>query len=250
MLNNPLEQFEISTLIAFHIGNFDFSLTNSTFFVILALTFILFLFLLSLIYQTIIPNRWQYLIEGSYSFILGLVNDIISIKKSQNFFPFVYVIFIITFVTNLIGMVPYSFTLSSHIIATFFVGLTIYLSANVMGVRKHGITILGLFLPTGAPIYMAPAFVVIELVSYIFKPISLSVRLFANLMAGHILLKVIAGFAWTLMLSSSSIVAFLSVPTLVILFILVGLELAVSFIQAYVFTVLTCMFINDALNLH
>jgi len=88
MLNNPLEQFEISTLIAFHIGNFDFSLTNSTFFVILALTFILFLFLLSLIYQTIIPNRWQYLIEGSYSFILGLVNDIISIKKSQNFFSF------------------------------------------------------------------------------------------------------------------------------------------------------------------
>jgi len=250
MLNNPLEQFEISTLIAFHIGNFDFSFTNSTFFAILGLNFISFLFLFSFIYQTIVPNRWQYLIEGFYNLSLELVNSNISINKAQRHFPFVFVIFIATLVTNLIGMIPYSFTLASHIIVTFFLGLTIYLGANVLGVRKHGISILGLFLPPGVPIAMVPALVIIEFISYIFKPISLSVRLFANLMAGHILLKVIAGFAWTLMLSSSSVVAFLSIPTLVMLFILIGLELAVSLIQAYVFTVLTCMFINDASNLH
>jgi len=251
MLYSPLEQFEISTLFAFDILNFDFSITNSTFFMIIALTFISFLFYFTFIYQTIIPNRWQVILEGLYDFILNMVNTIIVGHKAQRHFPFVFTIFNAILACNLVGMVPYSFTLVSHLIVTFFIGLTIYLGANVLGVRKHGIAILGLFFPAGAPIGMAPALVVIEFVSYMFKPISLSVRLFANLMAGHILLKVIAGFAWDLMLTSCSAVFFpLPQAPLLILVILIGLELAVSVIQAYVFTILTCMFINDAANLH
>ena len=146
-------------------------------------------------------------------------------------------------------MVPYSFTITSHLIVTFTLALTTFLGFNIIGIRKHKLNFLSLLLPGGASLALVPLLVPIELVSYIFRVISLPVRLFANMMAGHTLLKVIAGFAW-IMSGLSGIMFFAHFVPLILLVLLVGLELGVALIQAYVFTILTCMYINDALNLH
>jgi ATP synthase subunit 6 len=146
-------------------------------------------------------------------------------------------------------MVPYSFTLTSHLIITFTLSLIIYIGFNLIGIKKHKLNFLNLLLPSGASIFLVPLLVPIELVSYIFRVISLPVRLFANMMAGHTLLKVIAGFAWSMLNVNSFLFVAHFIP-LILLVLLVGLELGVAMIQAYVFTILTCMYINDALNLH
>ncbi|RLN96714.1 hypothetical protein BBJ28_00006888 [Nothophytophthora sp. Chile5] len=170
-------------------------------------------------------------------------------KEGKNFVSLIFVIFLFILLCNLIGMVPYSFTLTSHLIVTFTLALTIYIGFNIIGIKKYKLNFLNLLLPSGASIALVPLLVPIELVSYIFRVISLPVRLFANMMAGHTLLKVIAGFAWS-MLNVNSFIFIAHFIPLILLVLLVGLEIGVAMIQAYVFTILTCMYINDALNLH
>ena len=170
-------------------------------------------------------------------------------SKGQQYFAFDFVLFLFVLLSNLIGLIPYSFTITSHLIVTFALALTVFVGVNIICVKEHGLHMISLFLPPGTSLGLALLLVPIEFVSYMFKPISLGVRLFANMMAGHTLLKVIAGFAWSMMLSSGFLFVAHLVPLLVLV-LLVGLELGVAMIQAYVFTILTCIYLNDSINLH
>jgi ATP synthase subunit 6 len=161
----------------------------------------------------------------------------------------IFTLFTFILISNIIGLVPYSFTVTSHLIVTFALALMTFIGINLICIREHGINMLSLFLPPGSSMVLAFLLVPIEIVSYIFRPISLSVRLFANMMAGHTLLKVIAGFAWTMMLAGGGLLVAHVIP-LAILVVLMLLEFGVAVIQAYVFTILTCIYLNDAIHLH
>jgi ATP synthase subunit 6 len=251
-LFSPLEQFSILPLNKVLFFGFNFSITNSV--VILAFGFSCFLFALFFLRSEkksfyIVPNRIQYLVETIYSVVYALINDNVG-SVGKAFFPYVFTLFTFILVSNIIGLLPYSFTITSHLIVTFALALMTFIGINLVCFREHGINFLSLFLPPGSSMVLALLLVPIEFVSYIFRPISLSVRLFANMMAGHTLLKVIAGFAWSMLLiGSSSMIAAHTIP-LSVLVVLMLLELGVAVIQAYVFTILTCIYINDAIHLH
>jgi len=250
---SPLEQFQVLPIFSVYLNFVDFSLTNETVILVLILFFSLVLFT-SLVKEQessyfIVPNRWQSVIEIIYKLILSLVTDNIKDKKNQHFFPLVFSIFFLLLSINLIGLIPYSFTLTSHLIVTLTLSLSIFIGINIICVRLHGINFFSLFLPAGTSVVLAFLLVPIELISYIFKPISLSIRLFANMMAGHTLLKVIAGFAFTLM-GNVGVLFLLHYIPLLILIPLFGLELGVALIQSFVFSILICIYLNDAINLH
>jgi ATP synthase subunit 6 len=250
MLLSPLEQFRILPLISLRLGNFDFSLVNSVLILFIGLSS--FIFLLKGIgfsskYLNLVPKAWQNIIETLYLSVSGLIKDSVGIQ-GQIYFPFVFVLFSFILVANLIGLVPYSFTMTSHLIVTLSLAITIFFGVNFIGIKKFGSQMFSLFLPGGTSLGLALLLIPIEIVSYIFKPISLAVRLFANMMAGHTLLKVIAGFAWA-MISGGSLLIISSFIPLLVLVLLVGLELGVSLIQAYVFTILTCIYLGDIMNL-
>ena len=237
---SPLEQFEILPILLI-----PFVFTNASLILIIAL---LFIFIFYNIKEKFIPTRFQQIFEIIFNTTIELSYANIG-KQGKNFVPLIFVLFFFILLCNLIGMVPYSFTLTSHLIITFTLSLTIYIGFNIIGIKKHKIHFLNLLLPSGSSIFLVPLLVPLELVSYIFRVISLPVRLFANMMAGHTLLKVIAGFAWA-MLNVNSFIFIAHFIPLLLLVILIGLEFGVAIIQAYVFTILTCMYINDALNLH
>jgi F-type H+-transporting ATPase subunit a len=251
MISSPLEQFALIPLIPMRLGNFDFSITHST--LMMYIGIIAFFSLLSMISiergGTIVPNRWQYFVEGIYDTCMTLANDSITGGKGQKYFPIVFVLFTFILVCNVTGMVPYSFTATSHISFTLGLAMITFMGYHIIGVRKHGIRLLELYLPPGVDLALALLIVPIEFLAQFSRIISLSVRLFANMMAGHTLLKVIAGFAWQMMQAGTAL--FIAhIITLLVLTVLVGLEMAVAFIQAYVFAVLTGIYINEAENLH
>jgi len=195
-----------------------------------------------------VPNNWQTLIETVFETVSQLLFDNINIK-GEKYFPFISVLFLFILLVNLVGLVPYSFTITSHLIVTFTLSFSIFIGVNIICVKIHKFEMLSLFIPSNTSFGLALLLVPIEFVSYIFKPISLGVRLFANLMAGHTLLKVIVGFSWSMLLLDD-VLSFFHVAPLLVLVILMGLELAVAVIQAYVFTILTCIYLNDSINLH
>lgn len=237
---SPLEQFEILPIF-----QIPFILTNASLILLIGIYFlIVYLFIQS----KFIPTHIQQIFEIIYNTALELAYSNIG-KNGRFFFSLVFVLFFFVLLCNLIGMIPYSFTVTSHLIITFALSLTIYIGFNIIGIKKHKLHFFGLLLPSGASINLVPLLVPIELISYIFRAISLPVRLFANMMAGHTLLKVIAGFAWT-MLNVNAVIFIAHFIPLILLVILVSIELGVAVIQAYVFTILTCIYINDALNLH
>lgn len=253
-LQSPLEQFQVFPILSFYFLGYDFSLTNET--VILGLILFLTICFFNSLYQKrndnsldLIPKRRQSVLELIYSSMLSLVVDNIADKNSQKFFPLIFSLFLFVLSLNLIGLIPYSFTLTSHLILTFFISLSIFIGINIISAKKHGIRMFSLFLPAGTSVALAFLLVPIELISYIFKPVSLSIRLFANMMAGHTLLKVIAGFAYVLM-GSGGILFLLQYIPLLILIPLFGLELAVALIQSFVFSILICIYLNDSINLH
>ena len=246
---SPLEQFEILPIFNSVFG----IITNATIILILIFIFV-FIFFKSSFNQKdnslyVIPHRWQVIIEIIYKAILSLVTDNISGNKAQYFFPLVFSLFFFILNINLIGLIPYSFTLTSHLVVTFSLSIAIFIGINIICFRLHGIEFFSLFFPAGTSLVLALLLVPVEILSYVFRPISLGIRLFANMMAGHTLLKVFAGFAWTLMGCSGILFISHLVPLLVLLPLL-GLELAVAFIQAFVFSVLTCLYLNDSVNLH
>ena len=246
---SPLEQFEILPLL----NIFNFSITNQFLFLFLLTFIIITLFFSSLKPSTktlyIKPNRWQSIVELIYLLILSMVTDTIGGKKGEAFFPLIFTIFMFVAGMNLIGLIPYTYTVTSHFIVTLSLSLTIFIGMNIICVRTHKLAFFALFLPAGTSLALAFLLVPVELISYIFKPLSLAIRLFCNMMAGHTLLKVFAGFAWSLM-TLTGMLSFLQIIPLLILIPLYGLELGVALIQAYVFSLLTCIYLNDAVNLH
>ena len=244
---SPLAQFEINKLIQLNVGDFDVSFTNSSLAMVLSVVFILTILFFGLKNLKIIPSKIQSLVELSYEFISNMIGDNIG-KEGLRYLPFIFTLFFFILIGNLIGMMPLSFTWTSHIIVTFAIAFFIFLAATFIAIFKHGLLkFLGFFAPSGVPKPMLLLLVPIEIISYISRPISLSVRLFANMMAGHTLLKVIGGFVFVLGANSFIIGGALPLAFLVAL---TGLEIVIAFLQAYVFAILTCLYINDAIHLH
>lgn len=191
--------------------------------------------------SAIVPGRWQCAAEMAYEFIANMLRDTVG-QEGRKYFPFVFTVFMFVLFGNLLGMVPYSFTFTSHIVVTFALAFIIFVGVTILGFVKHGFHFFSFFVPPGTPLPMYPLLIPIEVISYLSRPISLSVRLFANMLAGHTLLKVIAGFVWALGVFGILPLAFVVALT--------GLEILIACLQAYVFTILTCLYINDALHLH
>jgi len=261
---SPLEQFAVVPIIPIKLGFLDLSLTVE--FIILVIFFCFLGFVVySLACKTVgdeikfdgfktgflefVSTDGQIILEYYYEALLSLVVDNIKHEKGEKFFSLVFSLFTFIIFLNLIGLIPYSFTITSHLIVTFSLALGIFIGVNIVCLRTHGIGFLGLFLPSGLSLGFAFLLVPIEVISYTFKPVSLSVRLFANMMAGHTLLKVIAGFAFVLM-GQAGLFFLLHFFPLVVLIPLFLLEFVVAVIQALVFSMLICIYLNDALNIH
>ncbi|HER26678.1 MAG TPA: F0F1 ATP synthase subunit A [Rhodospirillales bacterium] len=239
---NPLEQFTIKTLIPIQLGEIDASLTNSGLFMVISVAAITLFVTLGMGKRSLVPGRWQSLAEISYEFIAGMIRENVG-NDGRRYFPFIFSLFMFILFANLIGLIPYAFTFTSHIAVTFALALFVFLGVTVIAFIRHGFHFFTFFLPKGVPVAMAPVLVPIEILSYLSRPISMSIRLFANMMAGHTMLKVFAAFIIPLGIMGGW--APLAVDVALTVF-----ELLVAFLQAYVFTVLTCMYLNDAINMH
>jgi F-type H+-transporting ATPase subunit a len=249
MLYTPLEQFAISSIIPIHFGNLYLSFTNSSLYVLLTVGIVsLWFYMATENGGFLVPSRYQSLVEMIYEFGVSLVDEQIG-KEGRKYFPIILTIFVLILFMNLIGMIPYSFTPTSHLVVTFGLSLSIFIGVTIVGFLYHGFHFFSFLLPKGAPLPLAPLLVVLELVSYLFRAVSLGVRLFANMMAGHTLVKILSGFSWT-MLSLGGVLAVASIVPFGVVFALIGLEIGVAVLQAYVFTILTCIYLNDAINLH
>ena len=246
---DPLEQFNIFILVPLYFDFIDISITN--FFIFSLLVFIIIYLIISngLINAKLIGNSYQLLLENLYKFVFGLLTVNFNLKNSNKYFPFLTSIFFFILFSNLLGMIPYSFTLTSHLIVTFTFSLMIFIYFLLIALIKYKLYFFSHFFPEGSPLWLAPLLVVIELISYFLRVISLSVRLFANMMSGHTLLKILATFGW-IMLCSRGFLFFLSLAPLIVLFLLTGLELGVACLQAYVFAVLSIIYIEESINLH
>jgi len=240
--HSPLDQFEINPLVNFEIGGVDLAFTNSSISMVITVLFITLFLTLTVNPRSIIPSRMQLISELCYNFIAQLLNDTVG-DQGKRYFPFVFSIFMFVLIGNMVGMIPYQFTFTSHIIVTFALAAVVFIGVTILGFVNHGIRFFTFFYIPGVPFYMHPLLIPIEVISYLSRPISLSVRLFANMLAGHTLLKVFAGFV-------VSMPFFTGVLPLTFIVALTGLEILIAFLQAYVFAILTCLYINDAYHLH
>lgn len=239
--HSPLAQFEIKRLIPMEVGGVDVSFTNSSLLMVLTVVLTSIFLIVGMRRRAMVPGRWQSMAEMSYVFIANLVKDTVG-AEGRPYFPFIFSVFMFVLLGNLLGMMPYSFTFPSHIIVTFTMAAVIFVGVTLIAIAKHKMHFFTFFMPPGVPLLMAPLLVPIEIISYLSRPVSLSVRLFANMLAGHTLLKVFAGFI-------ISLGVFGVAPWLFVV-ALTGLEIVIAFLQAFVFTILTCLYLNDALHLH
>jgi len=243
MATNPMHQFNVYRIgPEIKLGSLDISFTNASLFMALSSLTIIILFFLGIKKKTIIPDKIQLLTELSYTFVSKMISDTAG-SKAKPYFGLIFSLFMFVLFCNMLGMIPYSFTVTSHIIVTFVLATFVFIGVTIIGFLKHGLGYLKLFVPSGVPALLLPLIVVIEIISYLSRPVSLSVRLFANMMAGHTMLKVFGGFVISLGLIGGWLPLSFSVA-------LTGLEILVAFLQAYVFAILTCIYLNDALNLH
>ena len=243
---DPIHQFQIHPIIPLHIGGYDVSFTNSSLFMVVTIVLASAFLYWSTASRALIPGRLQSVSEMAYEFVGNMLRDAAG-KQGMQFFPLVFSLFMFVLVANLIGLFPYFFTVTSHIIVTFTLAILVIGTVVVYGFAKHGFGFLKLFVPHGVPGYLLPLVVAIEVISFVSRPVSLSVRLFANMLAGHITLKVFSGFVVSLSALGAVGIAG-SVLPLAMAVALTALELLVAFLQAYVFAVLTCMYLNDALH--
>ena len=246
MANDPIHQFQLTKWIPIEIGGLDLSFTNSSAFMVATVAAAGGFLFLTTSSRTLIPGRLQSISEMSYEFVASMLRDAAG-NQGMKFFPFVFSLFMFVLVANLLGLFPYFFTVTSHIIVTFALALLVIGTVVVYGFMKHGFGFLKLFVPQGVPGILIPLVVLIEVISFLSRPISLSVRLFANMLAGHITLKVFAGFVVSLSAAGFAGVAGSILP-LAMTVAITALEFLVAFLQAYVFAVLTCMYLNDALH--
>ena len=238
---SPLEQFEVKTIVPIEIGWIYISFTNSSLMMVIALVLGGGVVAMAASRGAIIPGRFQSVAELLYEFIAGIIRETIG-AEGRRYFTIIFTLLLFILIGNMLGMVPYSFTFTSHIVVTFVLALTVFVGVTILGFVRHGFHFFSFFVPPGAPVWMWPLLIPIEVISYLSRPISLSVRLLANMLAGNMLLKVIAGFVVAMGL--------LGIIPLVVVVAITGLEILIAFLQAYVFTILTCLYIKDALDLH
>lgn len=246
MAIDPIHQFQISKLIPIEVGGLDFSFTNSSLFMVATVAIASAFLFLTTSNRGMVPSRMQSVSEMGYEFVASMLRDGAG-SAGMRFFPMVFSLFMFVLVANLLGMFPYFFTVTSHLIVTFALAILVIGTVVVYGFWKHGFGFLKLFVPDGIPVALLPLVVFIEIISFLSRPISLSVRLFANMLAGHITLKVFAGFVTSLGALGAIGIGGAILP-LIMTVALTGLEFLVAFLQAYVFAVLTCMYLNDALH--
>jgi F-type H+-transporting ATPase subunit a len=239
--HNPLAQFEIKPLVSLRLGEVDLSYTNSALFMTIALVLAASFLMLATRRSALVPGRWQSMAEISYEFVANMIRDNVG-QEGRKYFPLIFSLFMFVLFGNLLGLIPYSFTYTSHIIVTFAMAAVVFIGVTIIGFKKHGLHFLSFLMPAGVPIFLAPLIVPIEVLSYFTRPVSLSLRLFANMTAGHTMLKVFAGFV--------ALLGVFGVVPLLLVAALTGLEMIIAFLQAYVFTILTCVYLNDALHMH
>ena len=242
MSTNPMHQFNVYRIgPEISLGNIDISFTNASLFMTISALVIISVFFAGTRRRAIVPTKIQLLTELSYTLVSKMISDTAG-SKAKPYFPFIFSLFMFVLFCNMLGMLPYSFTVTSHIIVTFALAAVIFLGVTIIGFVNHGIGYLKLFIPSGVPLFLLPLIIIIEIISYLSRPVSLSVRLFANMMAGHTMLKVFGGFVISLGIIGGWLPLSFTVA-------LTGLEILIAFLQAYVFAILTCIYLNDALNL-
>lgn len=244
---NPIEQFEITPLVPLTIGSLDISFTNSSLWMAIAVIVSTAFLTLATSRKAIVPGRLQMAAEVMYNFIGGMVHENIG-EHGRQYFPLIFTLFMVVFLGNALGLLPYSFTYTSHLVVTAALALIIFLAVLVIGIARHGTHFLSLFVPAGLPLWLMPLIVPIELISFLVRPITLSVRLFANMIAGHIMLKVFAGFSAAMITMGLSGYALGMLPMLFNV-IMLAFELLVAFLQAYVFAILSCIYLKDTVEI-
>ena len=243
---HPTEQFSIHPILPIHVGGYDVSLTNSGLFMLLAVALACLMTAIAGRGAAGVPTRMQALGEIAYEFTAGMVRSAAG-EAGMRFFPFVFSVFFFILICNLLGFIPYSYTVTSQIVITAALALLVFLTVVIVGIKEHGRHFFGLFVPPGVPIYILPLVVAIEIVSFLSRPVSHSVRLFANMLAGHITLYVFGSFVIMLLGAGAAMKVFAVLPFAMAV-AMDALELLVAFLQAYVFAMLTCMYLNDALH--
>jgi len=241
MAASPIEQFEVYPLLPIQVGNLDLSFTNSSLWMVFAVALSTVILAISARGGALVPGRLQSVSEMMYELVANMVRDNVG-SGGRKYFPFIFTLFVFVLFANLLGMIPHSFTVTSHLIVTFALAAVIFIGVTIIGFYRHGFGYLRMFFPHGAPLWTAVILVPVELVSYLSRPVSLSVRLFANMTVGHVLLKVIAGFVVSL--------GVFGIFPFVFLIALSALELFIAALQAYVFAILTCIYLHDALHMH
>ena len=239
---NPVKQFEIEPIVPIDLGIVDLSFTNSSLAMAFAVGLSGLLFYAGTRRLALVPGRMQSVVEMMYEFVANMVRDNVG-KEGMQYFPFIFSLFLFVFFGNMLGMVPGNFTFTAHIVVTAALALFIFFAVTIIGFARHGVGYLRMFFPHGAPLATAPILIPIEIISYLSRPFSLSVRLFANMTVGHIMLKVLAGFVVSLGLLGGV------VPLVAVVGVTV-LEFFIAALQAYVFTILTCIYLNDAIHMH
>jgi ATP synthase subunit 6 len=250
MLHSPLEQFKIISLVGFAFGRYDLSITNSSLNLIIIFTTAL---LVSINFNNtkklyIIPSNWQLLLENLYQFVLSIITDQIG-NEGKKYFTLLTTIFLFICFSNFLGMIPYTLTITSHPVITLGLGLSLFIGITLIGIITHGFHFYHLFIPSGVPAALLPLIAIIEIISYLTRPISLGVRLAANMFAGHTLLNIISFFTWNIFIYGGIFSIFGLFPSLLILALII-LEFVICFLQAYVFTVLVASYLNDVIHLH
>jgi F-type H+-transporting ATPase subunit a len=249
---SPLDQFTIRNLLSVKadlLGNIQLSLTNIGLYLLITTTLIFMLYILATNYNIVTPNNWSISMESIYATVFSIVINQINAKKGQMFFPLISALFIYILINNLVGMVPYSFAPTSHFILTFSISFTVVIGATILGFQIHSLKFFSLFVPSGCPLGLIPLLVLIEFISYLSRPVSLGLRLGANILSGHMLLNILAGFTYNIM-KQGFIYFFLGLVPLLFILAFSGLEIGIAFIQAQVFVVLSASYIKDCLELH
>lgn len=251
IIHSPLEQFEVQSLIGINfpiLGYVHFSLTNLGLYVIITVFLVLALHFVSVSSKNIVPSRYHISLESSFASVHGLVKAQIG-QANEIYFPFIYSVFFFLLIANLNGNIPYGFTITTSLVTSMGLSVSIFLGVTILGLLRHKVHFFSFFVPSGTPLILVPLLVPIELISYLSRSVSLGVRLFANIVAGHTLLKILSSFLMPLF-QTSLVIAIITIIPFIIFIGLIGLELAVSFIQAYVFSILLSSYLKDAIDLH
>jgi F-type H+-transporting ATPase subunit a len=238
---HPLEQFKIEPLIPLHIGGLDISYTNSALLMTVAVVLITALLVLGTGRGALVPSRWQSVAEMSYEFVADMVETNAG-HGAEPYFPFIFTLFMFVLFANFLGLIPYSYTVTSQIIVTFALAATVFIGVTIIGFAKHGAHFFRFFVPEGVPLVLLLLLVPIELLSFFIRPFTLSIRLFANMLAGHTMLAIFGGFAAS--------VGFAAILPVALDVAILALEVLVAALQAYVFAILTCLYLRDALHMH